>query len=83
LNDEARLSHFTLKHLHLHAENTLRIHDTGQSCEIFMPQSRLLTIIRNPPTLWQNFNVQVGCTCNDHGVYRAYDNVIVTAVEKT
>jgi len=26
--------HFTLKHLYLHAENTLRIHDTGQSCEI-------------------------------------------------
>jgi len=26
--------------------------------------------------------VHVGCTCNDHGVYRAYDNVSVIAVEK-
>jgi hypothetical protein len=47
-----------------------------------VPQSQLLTIIRNTPTLWENFNVQVGCTINDHGVYRAYDNVSVIDVEK-
>jgi hypothetical protein len=63
-------------------ENTLLIHDAGQSCEIFMPQSRLLTIVRDTPTLWQNFNVQVGCTCNAHGVYSAYDSVSVIVVEK-
>jgi hypothetical protein len=32
--------------------------------------------------MWQNFNVQVGFTCNDHGVNRACDNVSVIAVEK-
>jgi hypothetical protein len=77
LNVEKYTSLFTFKHLYLHSENALRIHDTGQQFEIFVPQSQFLTILRNTPTMWENFNVQVGCTSNDHGVYRAYDNVSV------